>query len=371
MKKFFVIWVSQAASLLASSIVGFTLAWYLTQKTGSATILSTSIMMNLIPAVVLGPFIGPYIDRWSRKKIMIFSDIAQSLLSLVLVVLFYTNTIQIWHIYIVMGGYSIGRAFDGPALRASIPMIVPEKHLVRANGLNMTLFGVINIIGPSAGALLMKAFPIQWILTVDAISTFIFLGCILPLAIPQPPHPVSMVKPGYFSDLKQSFRYILSWRGMSYLVVMAALINFLAWPINALLPLFVTKYFGGDVLKLGWLQTVFGVGIIAGGLIMGTWGGFKRRVVTSFTSFLVWSAAIVIFGFMTERLFYAALALMLILGLFNTLGNAPFGAIFQSVVAKDMQGRFHSLYGSLIGMMAPLGLAVAGPVSNAIGLRAI
>jgi MFS transporter, DHA3 family, macrolide efflux protein len=72
MKKFFVLWSSQAVSLFGSSIVGFALAWYLTKETGSATILSTAMMVNLIPPVFLGPFIGPFIDRWNRKKILIF-----------------------------------------------------------------------------------------------------------------------------------------------------------------------------------------------------------------------------------------------------------------------------------------------------------
>ena len=104
MKKFFVLWSSQAASMFGSSVVGFALAWYLTKETGSATILATAMMVNFIPPFVLGPFIGPFIDRWNRKKIMIFGDLATMLLTLALVVLFYTNTIQIWHIYVVMAG---------------------------------------------------------------------------------------------------------------------------------------------------------------------------------------------------------------------------------------------------------------------------
>jgi DHA3 family macrolide efflux protein-like MFS transporter len=197
------------------------------------------------------------------------------------------------------------------------------------------------------------------------------VGCLLPLAIPQLSRSIASVKPNYFADMKQGYHYLVSWKGMSYLVILAMLINFLVAPVNALLPLFVKNFFGGDVLKLGWLQTTFGVGVIAGGLIMGAWGGFRRRTVTSFSSFLIWSIIMILFGFTTESLFPLALVLILLSGLTNTMGNAPFGAIFQSVVAKDMQGRFHSLYGSLIGMMAPVGLAIAGPLSDAIGLRAI
>jgi MFS family permease len=86
---------------------------------------------------------------------------------------------------------------------------------------------------------------------------------------------------------------------------------------------------------------------------------------------MVWSLAIFIFGFTSDRFFYPALAVMLITGLFNAMMNAPAGAIFQSVVAKDMQVRFHSIYGSLITMMVPVALLIAGPAADAIGLRTV
>jgi MFS transporter, DHA3 family, macrolide efflux protein len=370
-KKFFVLWTSQVISILASSIVGFALVWYLTEKTGSATVLSTSMMVNYIPTIVLGPFIGPFIDRWNRKKIMIYSDIAQSLLSLALIVLFFINSIQIWHIYVVMAGYSIGRSFQGTALSTSIPMIVPEKQLARANGLNQTISGLINIIGPIAGALLLKAFPMQWILSVDVISTIILVSILLPLAIPQPLRTIPSVKPGYFSEMKQGFRYIVEWRGLLFLLILIAILMFFAAPINTLRPLFVMKYLGGDVLQFGWLMTAGSAGVVAGGLILSAWGGFKRRIITTLVSVMVQGMAIFVFGFTTESLFSLALAMVFITGFGSSIFNANVGAIIQSVVAKDMQGRVVTLQYSIGSLMIPLALAIAGPVTDAIGLRTV
>jgi len=212
LKKFFVLWSSQAVSMFGSSVVGFALAWYLAKETGSATVLSMAMLVNLLPSVVLGPFIGPFIDRWNRKKTMIYSDLITALLTLVLVVLFHTGAIQIWIIYVIMAGRSIGGSFQRPALSASMSMIVPEKYLVRANGLNMTLNGAINIVAPIAGALLMEAFEIQWVLSVDIITAVIAVGFLLPLAIPQPQHTNPIEKPGYFTALRQGFRYVALWK---------------------------------------------------------------------------------------------------------------------------------------------------------------
>ena len=371
MKKFFVLWCSQAFSIFGSSIVGFALAWYLAKETGSATVLTTAMLVNVLPQVVLGPFIGPYIDRWDRKKIMIYSDLVTALLTLALVVLFYTNTIQVWHIYVIMAGRAISGSFQMPALSASLSMIVPEQHLARANGLNMTLTGATRIVAPLSGAFLMDALKMQWVLSVDIITAIIAVGCLLPLAIPQPPRRISLVKPGYFSDMKQGFRYITSRRGLLYLIILDGVLSFFAAPANALLPLFVAQYYGGDVLKLGWLLTAAGAGIITGGLIMGVWGGFKRRIVTTLVSIMIQAISVFIFGFTTESLFFLALALRLISGLTSATLLAPWQAILQSVVAKDMQGRVFSLEGSLSRLMIPLSLAIAGPVADIIGLRAI
>lgn len=371
MKKFFVLWSSQAASLFGSSVVGFALAWYLAKETGSATILSTAMLVNILPGVLLGLFIGPFIDRWNRKQIIIYSDLLTALLTLVLVVLFHTGTIQIWQIYVIMACRSIGGSFQRPALSASIPMIVPEKHLVRANGLNMTLRGANSIVAPLAGAFLMEALDIQWVLSADIITAVIAIGCLLPLAIPQPPRTVSVIKLDYVSEMKRGFRYITSRRGLLYLILLNAVLSFFAAPANELLPLFVTNYFGGDILKLGWLQTATGIGIITGGLVVGAWGGFKRRIVTTLVCIMVQAVSVFVFAFTTESFFYLALALRLISGLMGAMLLAPWQAILQSVVAKNMQGRVFSLESSLSVLMMPLSLATAGLVADIVGLRPI
>ena len=203
MKKFFVLWSSQAVSLFGSAVVQFALVWYLARETGSATVLSTALIVAIIPQIVLGPFVGPLIDRWSRKKIMIFADLFIASLTAVLVVLFYTHNIQIWHIYIIMAGRSIGDSFQNPALGASIPMIVPEKNFVRANGLFQMLQSAIKIVAPIAGAFLIETLDMQWVLSIDIITAVIAVSCLLPLAIPQPPRTTLTVKPNYFAEMKQ------------------------------------------------------------------------------------------------------------------------------------------------------------------------
>jgi DHA3 family macrolide efflux protein-like MFS transporter len=302
MKKFIVVWTSQAASMFGSSIVEFALIWYLTRETGSATILATSTLADLVPSAIVGPFIGPLIDRWSRKKIMIFADLASTLLTLFLIMLFITHTMQIWHVYLVIIGRSITGTFQYIAFSATIPVLVPEESLTRANGLNQTLRGLTSIASPAAGAFLMEMLPMEQVVAVDVATAAIAVICLLPLAIPQPPRTTLSAKPDIFGDLKQGLRYIGGRRGLVYLFIFIGLLNFFGAPTYSMLPLFVKETLGGDVLKLGWLQTATCAGIIAGGLLIGAWGGFKKKIHTSMAGILLQGILRVAFGLVPAAL---------------------------------------------------------------------
>lgn len=371
MKKFFVLWSSQAASLFGSAVVQFALAWYLTRETGSATVLATALMVAIIPSVIIGPFVGPFIDRWNRKRIMIFADLFVMFWTVVLVILFYTNTIQIWHIYLIMIGRSIGDTFQRPALGASIPMIVPEEHLVRANGLFQMLESGIRIVAPITGAFLMETLPMQGVLSVDIITAVIAVACLLPLMIPRPRHTTLTEKANYFGDMRQGFRYIWEKPGLKWLIGMMALLMFFVAPASMLIPILVNTHLEGDVLKLGWLTSAVGIGGVAGGLLLGVWGGFNKRMWTVFLGILIMIPSSVGLGLTSVSFFYTTVIAMLFMGVGNAFFTAPMMAIMNSVIARDMQGRVFSLYGSIIMAAMPLGLIIGGPVADALGIRSL
>jgi len=158
---FFTIWTGQAFSLLAFSLLGsrvaqFALVWWLTQLTGSATILATASLVGFLPEVFLMPIAGAYVDRWNRRITMIVADGVVALASLWLVYLFWTGAIQVWHVYVIMFVRALGGCFHWPAMQASTTLMVPQAHLTRVAGVNQTLYGLLSIFGPPAGALAMQ-----------------------------------------------------------------------------------------------------------------------------------------------------------------------------------------------------------------------
>ena len=266
---------------------------------------------------------------------------------------------------------SIGGTFHFPAMAASIPLVVPEKHLARVAGLNQMLGGVINIVGPPAGALLMETLPLHGVLAVDIVTAIIAVGLISLIGIPKPVRTTLAEKASIISDMLQGFRYIWSWRGLAILLGLAALSNFCLIPSFTLLPLFVAEHLGNDVLKLGWLNSAFGTGIIAGGLILGVWGGFKRRIYTVIMALCIEGVSAVVFGFTTAGSFFLGLSCAFLLGTGIAMANGPLTAIFQSVIPHDIQGRTFTIIESISGAATPLGLAIAGPLADAIGIRSI
>ena len=372
-KRFFTIWSGQAFSLLGSQLVSFALIWYLTVTTGSATVLAIGSLVGILPSVLLGPFVGPLIDRWDRRRTMIVSDLIIALATVGLALLFAFVDVQLWHIYGLLFIRAIAGGFHGPSMTASTSLMVPVEHLARVQGVNQMLNGGLNIVAAPLGAILYEAIDIQWILAMDVVTAIFAILPLLFFDIPQPDRTQSEALTGkaasYLDDLKAGFRYVWSWKGLFILSLMAALLNFLLAPTGSLNPLLVKDHFNGTVLQLGTFNSLFGIGVILGGLLLGVWGGFKRKIVTSMMGILLLGIGILTQGFLPGDMFTLALVSAGLVGFSLPIANGSIGAIMQGSVAPDMQGRVFTLLSSFASAMAPIGLAIAGPVSDVIGIQ--
>ena len=371
--RFFTIWTGQAFSLFGSALVQFALIWWLTQKTGSASVLATATLVGMLPQILLGPFAGTFVDRTSRRLVMIVADSLIALATVALILLFWSGRVEVWHVYIILMLRSAGGAFHYPAMSASTSLMVPKEHLARVAGANQTLGGVMSIIAPPAGALLIGLLPMQQVLMVDVLTAAMAVLPLLFISIPQPPRLENAVQgqptPSFLEDFREGLRYVLAWPGLLAILIMATLINFLLTPAGALSPILVTKYFGLGAMQLGWLDSVFGVGIIAGGLVLSAWGGFRRRIVTTLLGIVGLGVGVLVVGLAPVNLYVMALGGMALLGFMNPIANGPLSAILQSTVRPDMQGRVMSLINSVATAMSPLSLLIAGPVSDWLGIR--
>jgi DHA3 family macrolide efflux protein-like MFS transporter len=370
--RFFTVWTGQAFSLFGSALVQFALIWWLTQKSGSATVLAIATLVGMLPQIVLGPFAGALVDRWNRRIIMMMADATIAVFTLLLAYLFATDTVQLWHIYAIMAVRALGGAFHFPAMSASTPLMVPEGQLTRVNGLNQTLQGINGLIAPPIGALLIGLLPTQGILLIDVGTAMLAILPLFFISIPQPKRYGDIqqkVKSSLMQDVREALAYIRSWPGLVAIIFMALFLNFLLVPTGSLLPLLVTKHFSRGAMELGLINSVEGFGIIAGGIILSIWGGFKKKIVTSMTGIIGLGMGVMLIGLAPASLFIVAIIGSIVLGAMIPITNGPIGALLQSIIRPDMQGRVMSLISSGATAISPLGLLIAGPLSDALGIQ--
>jgi DHA3 family macrolide efflux protein-like MFS transporter len=167
----------------------------------------------------------------------------------------------------------------------------------------------------------------------------------------------------------EGFRFVWSWTGLAVIIGAAMAINFLMNPAFALLPLLVSKHFEGGAPELSWMEAAMGTGMIIGGIILGVWGGFKRRIITALVGLVVMGALVMAIGFVPSTLLAAAIALNFGTNLVNPIVNGSFGAIIQATVPADRQGRVFSILIALATLAAPVGLLIGGPVADAFGVQ--
>ncbi len=371
--RFFTIWTGQAISLLGSQLVQFGLIWWLTKTTESAIVLTTASLVGMLPTVVLGPFVGALVDRWNRRKIMLYADSGIALVTLVLAYLFYMGWAQIWMVYLALFLRSLGGGFHTPAMTASTTLMVPKEHLTRIQGLNASLSNGLNIVSAPLGALLLEALDVQGVLAIDVVSALFAVGPLLFIAIPQPENTRLSQKENLASsvweDFKDGLNYIKGWPGLIAVLVMALFINMVVGPAFALLPLLVREHFNGGALQLGWFESAFGIGAVVGGLLLGVWGGFKKKIHTSLMGLIGLAVGLGVIGFAAENMMIPAIGGILLVGITISLINGPINAVLQSVVDPAMQGRVFTLVGSLASAMSPLGLIIAGPLSETVSIQ--
>ena len=372
-KPFFLIWSGQVFSLLGSGLVGFALIWWLTQTTGSATVLALATLAQILPEVFLGPFAGALVDRWNRRVVMIAADMLIAAATLALGVLFWLGVVEPWHVYVILFVRAVGGIFHWPAMQASTSLMVPEKHLTRIAGLNQTLRGALNIVTPALGALLISLIPTYGVIAIDVVTALIAVTPLFFVNIPQPVRTekaVAVTPRTVLVDVWEGLKYVFTWKGLLAILIMAMLINFLVNPAFMLMPLLVKNHFQGDAWHLGLMESGWGIGLIVGSLLLSIWGGFKRKVITSMVGLIGMGAFTLLVGFAPATLFGMAVVGMSLAGFMNPIVNGPLMALLQSRVPADKQGRIFTLINSGSAAMMPLGIALAAPVAENLGIQA-
>lgn len=354
-------------SLLTSSIVQFAIIWWITIEMGSAKSLALASMAGILPQIILGPFIGVWIDRLDRKRIMIASDLGIAFFTFILGLLFYLDVVEIWHIYILLAIRSIGSAFHYPAMQASTPLLAPESQLTRIAGVNQTLYSIATILGPAIGAIVCQTIEMQYIVLIDIVGAFWACGTLLFVTIPKPAPLEQHGK--VFKELKATFRILYQHKGIIAMMTAWLIAIFFFVPTDTLFPLMTISHFGGGAFEMSIVEVVYGTGMLIGGAAIGVWGSNKGRVKLFNWGTFAMGSCYFLSGFLLSDQFIFFALLIFLMGIAVPVINSPMNSLLQSHIEPGILGRVFSLLDTLLLLPVPFGLMTVGIISDAIGVH--
>ena len=367
--KFYTIWAGQAVSLITSAILQMAIIFYLTEKTGSAMVLSMASLVGFLPYAVFGPAIGVLVDRHDRKKIMIGADLIIAAAGAVLAIVAFYMELPVWMVMIVLFIRSIGTAFHTPALNAVTPLLVPEEQLTKCAGYSQSLQSISYIVSPAIAALLYSVWDLNAIIAIDVLGAVIASITVAIVRIPKLGDQVQSLEPNFIREMKEGIVVLRQNKGLFALLLIGTLYTFVYMPINALYPLISMEYFNGTPMHISITEIAFASGMLAGGLILGRLGSYEKRVPLITGSFFMMGASLAIAGLLPPSGFSIFVVSCAIMGLSVPFYSGVQTALFQEKIKPEYLGRVFSFTGSIMSLAMPLGLILSGFFTDRIGIN--
>ncbi len=400
-RTFLIVWFTQSISVLGSELTFFALSIWLIQtlyprpdqKPELAIALSAVSLATAIPRLLLIPFAGAWADRHDRKRTMMSMDFADGIVSALLAMFVMTNVLQLPLLLVLLVISSIISVFHQSAFDASYAMIVPESKLSRANGMMQTIWSLTGIVAPGVAAAIIAlpallrqagtASPLAQLsdgtslaMIVDAASFFFASSALLFLFIPSPRRAdlhdeQGRTKKSMWADVKEGARYIWYRRPMLWLLGTFTVVNLLSSPVGIFQRLLLKYDLAADWTARGMtfesslalLATIGSIGGVAGGTLISTWGGLKRRRVYGVLVPIIIAASAMIGLGLSAGLYMAAITIFVSSAMIPLM-NAHSQTIWQVQTPRELQGRVFAVRRVIAQFTSPLGVAMAGLVGG-------
>lgn len=368
-----VVWTGQAVSVLSTYAATFAAMWYITETLVSPLALAIAAVASLLPVAVLSPLGGAVADRCPRKAAMIVADGGAGVASLVLGAMVLAGTIEMWMLLVLLAVRGSAQAFHSPALAATAPLMVPERHLVRINSLDQMLTSGAAIVSPAIGIFLYTTFGFAAVMFVDAAAALIACVCIGLARIPQPSVFVPQGDRGSLGlgltrDVALSVRLVLSDRPLAALLGVCMVAMLLFTPLGTLFPLITYEWYQGDGYAASLVEAACGIGLLAGSVILLVHGGGRRLVPVMLGAGLVIACLVVVVSFLEDAPFPAFLACAVLIFVATGVFNGPIMPIMQKRLSQEHMGKAMGIAIALSSWSAPVGLVLTGFAADALGI---
>ncbi|MFX1316935.1 MAG: MFS transporter [Promethearchaeota archaeon] len=370
-KNYLFFWSGQLFSLFGSTIVYFVIIIWLTLETGSAMFMTLASLMFILPMTICMPIAGVFADKFNKKTLIVIVDSLQAYVTLLLIVLFQYQLINVWMILIFIGIRSIFQAFHMPTVNSIIPTMVPQEKLTKINGINFLFSSVVQLFAQFVAAALLVFFTINQILWADIITFFIALFPLLLVTIPSVRHQEEeaeiIEKNSFLKDFRLGIKTVMLIPGFTILIFVSMFANFLIRPLDTLLSLYILIDHGGTALIFAITMIFFQGGMIVGALITSLKKEWSNQIRTMFFGIIIAGIGYAIFAIAPTGAFYIISIGGIIMGVTLPIINSLYQTFIQTVVPKDKIGRITSIDHTLSMSISPVGTFISGPLAIFLG----
>lgn len=360
-RPFALLWAGQTVSRLGDSLYQIALAWWVLQETGSALAMGTTLLLAMTPMLLFSLAGGVAVDRLSRIRLMLLSDLGRGAAMVVITTLAFSDSLQIWHVYAASLLFGFADAFFQPAYTAVVPSLTPSEDWTSANSLTSLSYQLGRIAGPPLGALLIGLGGTPFAFAINGVSFFVSAAFLLPLlpldARPRSQDETRRASP--LADLREGFAIVLGLPWLWVTILIFSITNVtLAGPYSVALPFLVQENWNENVQILGFLYAAFPVGYVLAGLYLGRLPRLRRRGVTAYVAAAVSGLMLAVIGLPLPLVILMAAALI------NGASLEVFSLIWtntlQELVPHDKLGRVSSIDNLGSFALLPVGFAAAG-----------
>jgi len=364
---FSVVWLGQLVSLTGSGMTRFALTIWVWQQTGEATALALVALFSFAPAIIFSPIAGAIVDRVSRKKVMIASDLAAGLSTVALLILYSTGLLQIWHLWAAGFFASTFESFQFPAYSAAITTMIEKKHYTRANAMLTMVESASGIIAPVSAGALLPFLGISGIMIIDIVTFAFAIGALLLVVIPNPVQTAAgrASRGTLFQESLFGFRYIFANPSLLGLLLVFFATNLVFGLAMILYAPMILARTGNNTVILGTTQMMFGIGGVVGGLVITAWGGFKRRIHGILLGLILMSLLGLVVAGVGQTLVVWGVGAFLAM-FFLPLVQGSSQAIWQAKVSPDIQGKVFATRRLIAQISSPVAMILGGRLADVV-----
>lgn len=361
------LWLGQAFSQLGDAVFNIAITWFILSLQNSVEVLAKT--MIILHASHLAAFVlsGPLVDRFDRRKIMLYTDLLRGALVLILGLYAFNQELKIWNLYLLTFIDGILTALFSSAKIAIVPSIVAREDFARANALNTSAASICGMMGPAVGGLLISL-PAVGFSGASMINSATFLLSALGISLIRPSHrgtTTNEISEGLWASFANGFKYAVSDRGVLRILLYYALLSFLSTPIFLLLALFAKDVLNVDATGLGLIDTTWFAGGLLGASLAGVMGKKYRRGVYVVCLFIAEGIAF-IFITMSGHM-AAAMAAVFIYGWVAAMSAILLRSHLQGIVRDEYRGRFFSFMYLITDGLTPVAMGLTGFAAGTFG----